>query len=216
MTRGFVVALLGAESTGKTTLAQQLAATLRDRGEARVAVVAEYLREFCELHGRAPHVEEQAGIVAEQMRRIDAAAERHHIVVADTTGLMVSVYSELVFADRSLYAAAEAAHRRSIDLTLLTAPDIPWVPDGLQRDGPHVREPVDRLVRSSLNRAKVTFGVIFGSGAARLRAALQAFEHARRPVCTEGDETGDFQRWQWQCEHCDDGACERHALWAKG
>ena len=67
----FVIALLGAESTGKTTLARELGTALAGRGE-RVAVVAEYLREFCEREGRTPRREEQRGIAAEQSRRIAA------------------------------------------------------------------------------------------------------------------------------------------------
>lgn len=57
------VALLGAESTGKTTLAHRLREVLAAEGH-RVAVVAEYLREFCDTHGRTPRPEEQAGIAA--------------------------------------------------------------------------------------------------------------------------------------------------------
>ena len=76
-----VIALLGAESTGKTTLARQLAETLR-AGTRRVALVEEYLREFCEVHGRTPTREEQLPIAQEQARRIDAAAATHEIVVA--------------------------------------------------------------------------------------------------------------------------------------
>ena len=50
MARGFVIALLGAESTGKTTLALGLRETL-NASDRRVVVVTEYLREFCEREG---------------------------------------------------------------------------------------------------------------------------------------------------------------------
>lgn len=175
----FVIVLLGAESTGKTTLARDIGAALRVRGES-VAVVDEALREFCEQQQRTPRRDEQAGIAAEQSRRIAAAAAAAggSVVVADTSALMIAVYSDFVFADRSLYASAETAQRRYA-LTLVTALDLPWRADGLQRDGAHVRAPVDALVRASLQRAGVAFRTVAGSGGDRLANALAAVDTRR-------------------------------------
>ena len=174
--RGFVVALLGAESTGKTTLAAEIGAALAARG-LRVAVVGEALREFCDANGRTPRRDEQAAIAAAQSQRIDAAAARHEIVVADTSALMIAVYSDFVFADASLYPSALAAQRRC-DLTLVTALDLPWQPDGLQRDGAHVRVPVDASLRSALTGAGIAFTTIAGLGKDRVQAALGAIDAA--------------------------------------
>jgi len=174
--RAFVVALLGAESTGKTTLAEEITAALSARGQ-RVARVDEALREFCIEQKRTPRIDEQSGIAAEQTRRIEGAAAGADVVVADTTALMIAVYSDFVFGDQSLYGAAEAAQGR-VDLTLVTALDLPWRADGLQRDGEHVRGPVDALVRAALQRAGVAFEVVRGQGAARLASALKAIDAA--------------------------------------
>lgn len=174
MKRAFVVALLGAESTGKTTLAEAIGAVLVGRG-IRVAIVGEALREFCVEHGRTPKCDEQIAIAGEQSRRIDAAAASAQIVIADTTALMIAVYSDFVFGDTGLYALAEADQARC-DLTLLTSLDLPWQADGLQRDGAHVREPVDTLVRTALARAGVDFETISGTGPARPKAALAAID----------------------------------------
>ena len=174
MKRAFVVALLGAESTGKTTLCAGIAEALVARG-LRVAAVTEALREFCATHSRTPRQDEQLGIAREQVRRIAAAAQEAEIVVADTSALMIAVYSDLVFADSSLYAFAESAQSQ-VDLSLLTALDLPWQPDGLQRDGPHVREPVDLLVRAALQRAGVPFDEVAGSGPLRLASALASVD----------------------------------------
>ena len=182
MKQAFVVALLGAESTGKTTLCAGIAEALAARG-LRVAEVTEVLREFCATHSRTPRQDEQLGIAREQLRRTAAAAQDAEIVVADTSALMIAVYSDLVFADTSLYRFAEAAQAQ-VDLSLLTALDLPWQPDGLQRDGAHVREPVDRLVRASLQRARRPFDEVSGSGPHRLTSALAAIDGAlaaRRP-----------------------------------
>lgn len=202
---GFVVALLGAESTGKTTLANALAARLRDEGR-RVALVHEVLREFCDRHGRTPQPHEQPAIAAEQTRRIAAAAHGHEVVVTDTTALMIAVYSELVFADRSLHPQALQDHAR-VDLTLLTALDLPWQADGLQRDGPHVREPVDALVRAALGSAGLPFAIVAGQGEQRLVNALAAVRRGLAPA-PEASPT----RWHWVCERCGDADCERHRL----
>ena len=91
---------------------------------------------------------------------------------------MIAVYSEIVFGDTSLYAGALAAHRRA-DLTLLMTLGVPWHDDGLQRDGPQVRAPVDALIRASLDGAGIAFTTIDGLGPARLAAALRAIDRAR-------------------------------------
>ncbi len=167
-----VVALLGAESTGKTTLAEAVGARLSVGGR-RVVVVPEYLRDFCLANGRVPRRDEQAGIAAEQTRRIAAARAGAELVIADTTAVMVAVYSDLLFGDTSLYDDALAA-QRAMALTLLTLNDVPWQADGLMRDGPHVREPVLALVRAALARGGVRAVELAGSGEARLEAALVA------------------------------------------
>ena len=174
--RGFVVALLGAESTGKTTLAAEIGAALAAQ-DFRVAVVGEALREFCDANARTPRRDEQATIATTQSARIDAAAARHDIVVADTSALMIAVYSDFVFADATLYPIALAAQRRC-DLTLVTELDLPWQPDGLQRDGAHVRAPVDALLRSALAGADIAFTTIAGIGRERVEAALRAIDAA--------------------------------------
>jgi nicotinamide riboside kinase len=180
----FVVALLGAESTGKTTLARDLGATLAERG-LQVAVVGEVLREFCATHARTPRRDEQAGLAAAQTARIDAAAAQGDVVVTDTTALMIAVYSDFVFGDTSLYESALAAQRR-VDLTLVTALDLPWQADGLQRDGAHVREPVDRLLRAALASGALASTTIRGVGPSRLDAALEAIDSARRARSAAG------------------------------
>jgi nicotinamide riboside kinase len=171
---GPVIALLGAESTGKTALATSIAETLSGEAAAhgrRVVVVGEYLREFCDVRRRTPQRHEQVEIAAEQWRRIAQAAADGSVVLADTTPLMIAVYSEQVFGDRSLYATA-LQWQRLCTLTLLTGLDLPWQADGLQRDGPHVRVPVDALIRRALLEAGLSFPVVYGEGAARRDAAL--------------------------------------------
>ena len=204
MASGDVIAIVGAESTGKTTLACALADGLRAQG-CNVGLVKEALREFCVQAGRTPRSEEQAAIARTQAQRIADAALTHELVVADTTALMVAVYSQRLFNDPSLLAQAVADHT-SYRLTLLTALDLPWVADGWMRDGDHVRAPVDALLRGALHDAGVAYAVVGGSGAQRLHNAQRAVAAALQPAPT------GRARWRHLCAECGDPDCERHLL----
>lgn len=169
------VAIVGAESTGKTTLSHALRDVLQSRG-LRVEWVPEVLREWCELHQRTPRQDEQQGIAQEQTRRV-ADCDNVDVCISDTTPLMTAIYSEMLFADTSLTAWA-VTEQSKFDITLLTKLDLPWVADGIQRDGPHVRKPVDTALRRSLETHDLPFQVIQGTGVQRtdeaLRSVLQA------------------------------------------
>lgn len=181
MAQALVVAIVGAESTGKTSLARALAEAVATRHGLRATWVPEHLRAWCKQQGRTPQHDEQAAIAAAQSAAIDDAARTHDVVVADTTALMTAVYSQYIFGDHGLDIQAVAAHRRC-QVTLLTAIDLPWVADGLQRDGPQVREPVDALLRTLLHRHGIGHTVVHGQGHERLQRAIQAVEaHLPRP-----------------------------------
>ena len=214
MTAALRIAIVGAESTGKTTLAAALARRLRDDLGLRAVATTEGLRQWCDERGRTPRADEQAGIARLQHELIERAARDADVVLCDTTPLMISVYSELLFDDRSLDEMARRSHATTA-FTLLTAQDIPWVADGLQRDGPHVRAPVERAVRARLLRWNAAWGVVSGTGDARTDNALAAL----RPVLArwqagrgcppglfsgllEGD-AGPQRPWSAACEHCD-------------
>ena len=208
------IALLGAESTGKTELAQRLALHLAAYFDVRgssVQLVPEVLREWCNTQSRTPRPDEQLGIATEQARRVDASPP-HDWLIADTTPLMIAIYSDLLFNDPSLYDMA-LAHQRSYDLTLVTGLDLPWVADGLQRDGPHVREPVDALIRAALARGKIDYQVVYGAGELRLANAFKCIEGitpSRQPEMQQAS-TKDMTletRQTWVCERCSDPECE--------
>lgn len=213
------IALLGAESTGKTELTQRLAAhfaaALNSNRIHRVHLVPEYLREWCNTQGRTPRPDEQLSIATEQARRAEASIP-HDWLIADTTPLMIAIYSDMLFDDRSLYDMA-LAHQRNYDLTLVTGLDLPWVADGLQRDGPHVREPVDALIRAALARGKINYQVVYGAGEARFENALKCIELASAPLQPKtrsetapqtAPETALKLRQTWVCERCSDPECE--------
>lgn len=215
------IAILGAESTGKTELTRRLAAHFEasSQGTGSVHLVPEVLREWCNTHSRTPRPDEQLGIATEQARRVDASPQYdslHDWLIADTTPLMIAIYSDMLFDDQSLYEMA-LAHQRSYDLTLVTGLDLPWVADGLQRDGPHVREPVDALIRAALARGKIDYQVVYGTSNLRLANALkciEAVDKSRLPetaLAAAHASMAETSRQTWQnavCERCSDPDCE--------
>ncbi len=214
ITRTTRIALLGAESTGKTALAEGIAAHFKAQG-LDVVLVPEVLREWCDAAGRTPRPEEQLGIAQEQARRTTEAPPTA-LLVADTAPLMVAVYSDLLFGDKSLYPMA-LEHQRLYDLTLLTGLDLPWVADGLQRDGAHVREPVDRLVRAALDGAGIPYRIVYGTGPSRLANALYAINSIAVRAYGTGAR-GQFRSNNvttrpWTCGKCSDPDCE-HQLFS--
>lgn len=159
MSRVCKVALLGAECTGKSSLTTLLGLRLADLG---VATVGEYLREWCLQTGRTPLRDEQASIAAEQARRIGAAAQRHPLVVADTTPLMTALYSIHYFKDASALPAAVAV-QREFDLTLLCCPaGIPWQADGWMRESPSVRRQAHEALHELLLEQELPFTLLSG------------------------------------------------------
>lgn len=217
-----VFAIVGAESTGKSTLAHALCARLADATGLHCVAVGEVLREWCDAQGRTPRRHEQAPIAAEQARRIAAAAGHADLVVCDTTPLMTAVYSRLIFDDRTLEPSA-ATWQRGCTHTLLTALDLPWQADGLQRDGPQVRAPVDAALRKLLIGHGLGFSVVAGSQGHRVEAALDAVSPWVRGQ--PSPRNGLFTRLQgrraeegngrWCCELCDSPEHDRLAAAAR-
>jgi nicotinamide riboside kinase len=194
------VSLVGAESTGKTRLAFELAAHFRG------VAVPEVLREWCEREGRPPRPEELLPVALEHERRVEAAAASNAFVVSDAGPLLVAIYGGLLFEDHPLYRFA-IERQAAYAATLVTGLDLPWVADGLQRDAAHPREEFDSLVRGALRKAGIAFQVVYGHGAARLQSALTALG-AGAPLSAR-ESNGS-----WSCEKCSDPECE-HRLFRK-
>jgi nicotinamide riboside kinase len=211
-----IIAILGAESTGKTVLAAALAERLQAETGLRCTAVPEWLRLWCDREQRVPRRDEQLEIAKATWSRIEGSAAAHDVVVADTTPLMTAVYSTLLFGDDSLVPYAIACQRRCA-ATLLTAIDLPWVADGHQRDGPQVQQPVNALLRRMLDQHGLAYSVVGGAGAARLEHALDAVtplfksQPTRRGGLFTRLAQRDAKQPTWVCLECDVPECE-HAL----
>ena len=130
--RPFVVVVTGSECTGKTTLAAELAT------EFRATWSPEFVRSYVDAK-RVPldasDVEPIAAgqLAVERAAEHEAASRQDRLVVRDTDLVSTVVYARHYY--RSCREWIEAAARRRVgDLYLLLCPDVPWVPDGLQRD----------------------------------------------------------------------------------
>jgi HTH-type transcriptional regulator, transcriptional repressor of NAD biosynthesis genes len=138
------VCLLGAESTGKTTLARLLAQRYG------MFFVPEYGREYSERHakqlGDVWTTEEFRHIAGIQAAREDEAAGRATgLLFCDTDVFTTARFHEAYLGqvDPELERRARA---RRYDLYLLCGLDAPFVQDGWRDDGPH-RVAMDRAYR---------------------------------------------------------------------
>jgi len=167
------ICIIGAECTGKTTLAQALALHFNGR------YVPEVLRHFCASHGRTPTQAEQSTLIDLQLAQEDQAEllgcqPGQNLLFCDTAPLLTAVYSQHYFGDHSLLERARSLHRR-YSLTLLLVPDLPWLADGLQRDGPGAQVQVYALLLQALSGVDNVVSV-GGTGQLRIQTAIGAFE----------------------------------------
>lgn len=166
------IAILGAESSGKSTLAEALA-----RRYATVWV-PEYLREFVDTHARTPYEEDQFGIARTQREREDAASlEANRFLFCDTTPLMTALYSRVYWGRVDAQLAAFDT-RHDYALTLVTAPDTPWEPDGLQRESEEVRQRVHSMLLETLAARGIDYVLLQGELPHRMRQVEALLEPA--------------------------------------
>ncbi len=165
------ICILGAESTGTTTLSQALAQALE------TCWVAEYGRDYSEvklLRGETEWASDEfVQIAHEQNRREDEAARwANKILICDTNSFATCLWHRRYMgyenADVAKVAATHPPH-----LYLLTGDEIPFVQDGL-RDGEHIRHEMHQWFEKALQQQAVPWKLLRGSPEARLRDALQA------------------------------------------
>ena len=160
------ICLHGAESTGKTTLAAQLAA------ETGAITVSEYGRSHCEVHKQPLTRDDLLLIGRAQQAMIAAASEwAGPLLLVDTDALMTAAWCEMLLGERP----AELMQAPKADLYLLLESDLPWVDDGTRFfSDPADRHRFARIVAQVLEDAGVPFVQIAGQGHERLAAARAA------------------------------------------
>lgn len=121
----YKVGIIGPESTGKSTLAKELAEQFKG------TYVPEYAREYVERKGRKELTyDEVCEIAREQIKSISKAG----FYFFDTELIVTKVWFEYAFGKVPEWLT-EAIKTYPMDLYLLTYPDIPWVPDPARYNG---------------------------------------------------------------------------------
>ncbi|HEY1788353.1 MAG TPA: AAA family ATPase [Verrucomicrobiae bacterium] len=164
------ICVLGAESTGTTTLAETLANRLK------TVRVEEYGREYSETklaNGDAAwRTEEFIHIAGEQNRLEDQAArEANRILICDTNAFATILWHRRYLGTHSP-AVEEIARDAKCDLYLLTGDEIPFVQDGL-RDGEHIRHEMHIWFEQALAAQVVPWKLLRGAPEQRISEALQ-------------------------------------------
>lgn len=160
------VCLVGPESTGKTTLARELAEKFG------TFFVPEFGRYYCEAFGNRCDAEDLRAIVRGQRILSGAAARKaHRILILDTDAVMTSIWAQILLGDVpvDLERVEDPA-----DLYLLTAVDVPFAADSIRYfPDQATRSAMFDRCRAELERRGLPFVVIAGDRSAR-RAAAEA------------------------------------------
>lgn len=160
------VCLHGAESTGKSVLAQRLG----------LPWVPEYGRTYAETHGTDFTMADLLAIAAGQDAAMKAAAAaRPDVLILDTDPLMTAAWAAMLFGE----VPDELLRYDKADLYLLFAPDTPWVEDGTRFFGTaEARARFAALAEEMLVRAGVPFERISGDWDTREAQARAAISRA--------------------------------------
>lgn len=162
------IAVVGPESTGKSTIAQAVARHFD------TVCVPEYAREYCKnLHNEytlQDEVNMYYGQIALENTLIPLA--KNNLLICDTTIMTIKIWCDYLFGDTPQDVKVEI-NNRHYDLYLLMDIDLPWEEDPL-RDFPEHREHFMGVWESELKSLKANYIIISGLGDERLKNALEA------------------------------------------
>jgi NadR type nicotinamide-nucleotide adenylyltransferase len=179
-TRGLLkIVLFGPESTGKTTLAQMLAA------HYNTGWVPEYMREYlqikwdeeqkaCEPHDLLPIAKGQMALENE------AATTHQELLFCDTNLLELVVYSRAYYDETVEPALLKHALKAQYDLYFLTYIDVPWVEDDL-RDRPKDRDQMFARFKKALDEHDLPYRILEGDLQQRFETAVKIIDQLKKP-----------------------------------
>ncbi|HVW94552.1 MAG TPA: ATP-binding protein [Mucilaginibacter sp.] len=173
------IAVVGPESTGKSTMATFLAA------HYNTVWVPEYAREYCEKLTSPPTWQDEINMFHGQLaleRKILPDANK--LLICDTTFLTVKVWSEHTFGNAPQEVLNELPHR-PYDFYLLLNIDLPWQDDPL-RDFPQLREHFMTVWRRELEELQATYVIIEGVGPERNQRAVAAVDNYLKQASFRG------------------------------
>ncbi|MCF7520868.1 ATP-binding protein [Neisseria sp. ZJ106] len=167
------IAVVGPESTGKTTLCQALARHFDSQW------VPEYMRRYCQQKwdeqrqscGWDDILPIALGQIAEENR---LAQQTDNFLFCDTCMIELAVYSQL-YHGKCLPEIQAAALNHRYGMIFLTDIDVPWVADDL-RDKPNEREHVFQCFQTFLDNHRIPYTLLQGNHRQRMNTALAALQ----------------------------------------
>jgi len=161
------IVITGPESTGKTTVARQLALVYETQW------VPEYAREYIDRLDRPYQEADLLEIAKGQLtREAEMARKTDKLFFCDTSLEVIKIWSEYRYGRCHPWILDQLGHNRP-DLYLLCVPDLPWEYDP-QRENESDREELYSLYKSEL--AGQSLAKIWGQGPKRVEKAIEAVQ----------------------------------------
>lgn len=160
------VAVVGPESTGKSTMANFLASQLG------TVCVPEFARYYCQHLDNQYTLGDEVNMFYGQVALEESLAPlAQQVLVCDTTILTVKVWCDHLF-DHTPKKVLEEIRRRHYDFYLLMDIDLPWEDDPL-RDFPLEREHFLQIWKKELDELGALYQIVSGTGEVRLAKGLE-------------------------------------------
>jgi NadR type nicotinamide-nucleotide adenylyltransferase len=164
------IAVVGPESTGKSTMSAYLAQ------HYNTVWVPEYAREYCEKLTEPPTWQDEVNMFHGQLAlEASILPQAGKMLICDTTFITVKIWSDYTFG-RSPQEVLDKLPVHPYDFYLLLDIDMPWEEDPL-RDFPHMREHFMDIWHRELQDLKVRYVVISGIGTKRYEKAIEAIDN---------------------------------------
>lgn len=169
------ILITGPESTGKSSLSEQLAEHYNCQW------VPEFAREYISRLQRPYELRDIEFIAMEQIRMENEMVKRaRRLVICDTGLLVPKVWAEYKFGSCPQWII-ESFVNHQYDLILLMDIDLPWKEDP-QREHPDKRAYFFSRFRDELHKAGKSYSVVSGRGEERFQNALHIISNYLRSV----------------------------------
>lgn len=170
------IAIVGAESTGKSTMSAYLAK------HYHTIWVPEYAREYCEKLTEPPTWQDEINMFHGQLAlERELLPKANKLLICDTTFITIKIWSEQLFGRSPVEVDEELKHHH-YDFYILLDIDMPWEDDPL-RDFPDMREHFMEVWHKELKALNANYKLISGLGDIRYQnaiAAINAFLNSLR------------------------------------
>jgi NadR type nicotinamide-nucleotide adenylyltransferase len=164
------IAIVGPESTGKSTMSAYLAA------HYNTVWVPEFARDYCAALNAPPTIEDEVNMFRGQLALEQEYLPRaNKVLICDTTFITVKIWSDAFFGYTPQEVLDELP-RQHYDLYLLLDIDMPWQDDPL-RDFPTKREHFMQIWHQELQALNANYVVVSGLGQDRYNNAVKAIEN---------------------------------------